>query len=242
MPCVRRATLSVAGRRVVFTAFAATALAGLVGCRDDERAAQPVEEGVMAIETASTPELVEWVVYEGTNADLLKAERALNGEETRDATAALIVAADRFHGLAKAADGEEDAHRLMASSEELRALATDFPEDILTHRRVLGEVEGRALVALSRHHLLMAGRFIDGGDGKAAGRHLRTAAENVAEGFRVSGGETPRMTESSLDALRVLAIGWMDGMAFDPRAAVEARRSIGEEADRLANVLGPRHP
>lgn len=233
-----RAARAYTIRRAAFTVCTTAGILGLAGC-GGQSPPEPVEEGVVVVEEPGGPQLVEWVAYQEANSSLREAERRLIGEESEGLSAALGRAAHHFEQLAAMAKGE-DAARLRASATELENLSTDFPEDLVTHRRVLGEVEGRALIALSRHHLLRAGRLAGEGEGKMAARHFLTAANDISEGFRVAAVEMPSTTGASLDSIRIRSEGWMDGIALDTQAAAEAQRAVGEEADRLANALGAR--
>jgi hypothetical protein len=218
---------------------AAAVLAGASACKDRE---PPIAtaEAIEVVDSAGRPEFIEWVVYENANSKLMEAERHLLEADSRMASAALDQVAANMARVAESS-GDVDAARLRASAEELKALATDFPENLLAHRKVLGDVEGRALIALARHHLVTVERLAPLGDGALAGRHLMSAANDIAEGFRVANLALPAPSAAALDAARNTAEAWMAMEKPTTESTGVAVRQVREQAQRLANALGAMH-
>jgi hypothetical protein len=214
------------------------AAAGLTACGREP----PVEEAdgsAAVVQTSDSVELTEWEAFHDANGSLADAERRLVAAESEAASRSLQRAASAFDRLAERAEGE-DRNRLETSATELRTLARDFPDDLMVHRVVLDEVQGRALVSLARHHLARVGGAATAGDIVGGGRHLMTAANDVAEGFRVASVEMPAPTRDGLAAVRRTAEAWIDGDIPSPDAITAARLDVRREAERLANALGAR--
>ncbi len=176
---------------------------------------------------------------------LNEARSMLTGGDPRGASQELVKVASMLKFEARHSHSQNEANPLLLAVEELREVAglirkQPVGEGGTADTRALDRVSARTFRALGAHHLALARKSLEDGDGLMVGRYLQELANDVERGFASASLDSDAVMERDLEDARMVAdrLAWDgDGDRSKAQAAID---KLAEDLIGLGEVLGSR--